>query len=286
MLAQRARDNLCAIAFCALVGGQDELVFDGHSLVLDHHGEVIARAGQFSEELLLATIDVEAAQTQRLRDARQRAPAREARATVPTLAQLALPAPSAAAAPATRSAARSRRCSTPPAEVYAALVTGLRDYVRKNGFRRVVLGLSGGIDSALVACIAADALGPEGVAAVVMPSPYSSAETQADARTLAGRPRRRAVRAADRAGDAGLRRRARRRLRRHRARHRRGEPAGAHPRQPRDGALEQVRLARARDRQQVGDVGRLLDALRRPRRRPRGHQGLPEDDRSTSSRAG
>src|SRR5262249_40907659 len=74
----------------------------------------------------------------------------------------------------------------PVAEVYAALVTGLRDYVRKNGFRRVVLGLSGGIDSALVVCIAADALGPEGVAAVVMPSPYSSRETQADARLLAG----------------------------------------------------------------------------------------------------
>ncbi|MBS1870093.1 MAG: NAD+ synthase [Actinobacteria bacterium] len=184
MLAQRARDNLCAIAFCALVGGQDELVFDGHSLVLDHHGEVVARAAQFGEELLLATIDVEAAQTQRLRDARQRAPAREARATVPTLARLALPAPAAAADHVGGTVAP---LLSPPAEVYAALVTGLRDYVRKNGFARVVLGLSGGIDSALVACIAADALDPDGVAVVVMPSPYSSAETQADARTLAGR---------------------------------------------------------------------------------------------------
>src|SRR5215208_4552123 len=91
MLIQRARDNFAAIAFCALVGGQDELVFDGHSLVLDHHGELIARAGQFTEELLLATIDLEAAQTQRLRDARARAPAREARDTVPTLARLELP---------------------------------------------------------------------------------------------------------------------------------------------------------------------------------------------------
>ena len=185
MLAQRARDNLCAIAFCALVGGQDELVFDGHSLVLDHHGETIARAGQFTEELLLATIDVEAAQTQRLRDARQRVPAREARETVPTLARLALPASSAAAAE--HVGGDVAPLLEPVAEVYAALVTGLRDYVRKNGFRRVVLGLSGGIDSALVACIAADALGPQGVTAVVMPSPYSSPETQADARTLAGR---------------------------------------------------------------------------------------------------
>lgn len=185
MLAQRARDNLCAIAFCALVGGQDELVFDGHSLVLDHHGEVVARAGQFTEELLIATIDVEAAQTQRLRDARQRAPAREARETVPTLARLALPQAAGGDAAEGHVGGSVAPLLDPAAEVYAALVTGLRDYVRKNGFRRVVLGLSGGIDSALVVCIAADALGPEGVAAVVMPSPYSSAETQEDARTLA-----------------------------------------------------------------------------------------------------
>jgi NAD+ synthase (glutamine-hydrolysing) len=190
MLAQRARDNLCAIAFCALVGGQDELVFDGHSLVLDHHGEVIARAGQFTEELLLATVDLESPATQRLRDARQRVPARRARRHVPTLARLALPR--AAGHGAEREGEDAERVGgplapllEPNAEVYAALVTGLRDYVRKNGFRRVVLGLSGGIDSALVACIATDALGPEGVAVAVMPSPYSSAETQADARALA-----------------------------------------------------------------------------------------------------
>jgi len=189
MLAQRARDNFAAIAFCALVGGQDELVFDGHSLVLDHRGRVIARAAQFEEELLLATIDLEAAQTQRLRDARQRAPARQAREAVPTLARIALPARAGDAAPTgpDHVGGPVAPLLSPPAEVYGALVTGLRDYVRKNGFGRVVLGLSGGIDSALVACIAADALGPEGVVAVVMPSPYSSAETQGDARTLAGR---------------------------------------------------------------------------------------------------
>jgi NAD+ synthase (glutamine-hydrolysing) len=195
MLAQRARDNLCAIAFCALVGGQDELVFDGHSLVLDHRGEVVARAGQFTEELLLATVDLEAAQTQRLRDARQRVPARRARRRVPTLAQLPLPqadADAAAAAAAAAADAGEHVGGTiaplldAAAEVYAALVLGLHDYVRKNGFRRVVLGLSGGIDSALVACIATDALGVGSVAVAVMPSPYSSQETQADARTLAG----------------------------------------------------------------------------------------------------
>ncbi|HXE45266.1 MAG TPA: NAD+ synthase [Conexibacter sp.] len=183
MLAQRARDNFAAIAFCGLVGGQDELVFDGHSLVLDHRGEVIARAAQFEEELLFATIDLEAAQTQRLRDARQRAPARRARRRVPTLATLELPAATASEQLGGRVAPLLSR----EAEVYAALVTGLRDYVRKNGFREVVLGLSGGIDSALVACVASDALGPQGVTAVVMPSPYSSTATQDDARTLAGR---------------------------------------------------------------------------------------------------
>jgi NAD+ synthase (glutamine-hydrolysing) len=180
MLAQRARDNVCAIAFCALVGGQDELVFDGHSLVLDHEGELLARAAQFEEELLIATIDPAAARAHRLRDTRHRASVRDA-AAVPTLARLPLPPAPAGA----RTGGTVAPLLEPAAEVYAALVTGLRDYVRKNGFGRVVLGLSGGIDSALVACIAVDALGPEGVAVAVMPSPFSSADTQADARRLA-----------------------------------------------------------------------------------------------------
>jgi NAD+ synthase (glutamine-hydrolysing) len=184
MLAQRARDEVCAIAFCALVGGQDELVFDGHSLVLDHRGELLSRAGQFTEELLVATIDPEAAHAQRLRDGRHRTPV-----ALPTLARLdaepaAAPDPSA---PGAQLGGPIAPLLDPAAEVYAALVTGLRDYVRKNGFERVVLGLSGGIDSALVACIAVDALGPEGVAVAIMPSPYSSDETQADARLLAQR---------------------------------------------------------------------------------------------------
>ena len=133
----------------------------------------------------------------------------------------------------------------------------------KNGFEAVVLGLSGGIDSALVAMVAADALGPERVSCVVMPSPHSSDETQADARAIAANLGAEPDRAADRRPDGGLRARARRPLRRHRARDRRGEPAGADPGQPADGALEQVRLAGADDRQQVRDGGRLRDALRR-----------------------
>ncbi len=180
MLAQRARDNLAAFAFCAMVGGQDELVFDGHSLVIDHEGEVMARAPQFAEDLLIATIDPDASRGPRLRDPRHRPALRRAQ-HVPEIANLELP-PSPDGE-ATGGDVAPLLDST--AEVYAALVLGLRDYVLKNGFDHVVLGVSGGIDSALVAAIAVDALGPEMVSIVVMPSPYSSEDTQRDARQLA-----------------------------------------------------------------------------------------------------
>jgi NAD+ synthase (glutamine-hydrolysing) len=180
MIEQRARDSLAAVAFCAVVGGQDELVFDGHSLVVDHEGEVIARAAQFEEELLIAEIDPSGPDAARLRDTRLRPAARRAQPQVETLARLELPeehgpSPEPRVAP----------LLGPEAEVYAALVLGLRDYVEKNGFRHAVLGLSGGIDSALVACVAVDALGPERVSVAIMPSPYSSKDTQGDARRLA-----------------------------------------------------------------------------------------------------
>ncbi|MEA2216315.1 MAG: hypothetical protein QOK19_1876 [Solirubrobacteraceae bacterium] len=187
MLAQRARDNLACVAFCGLVGGQDELVFDGHSVVIDHTGTTIARGAQFREELVICDVDLAAAGAARLRDAGHRPAARRAAATaaVRTLA------------PLPPSAEREDGIAAPPvpgaapllepveAEVYAALSLGLRDYVEKNGFGHVVLGLSGGIDSALVACVAADALGSERVSVTIMPSPYSSHSTQEDARSLA-----------------------------------------------------------------------------------------------------
>ncbi|HVL97021.1 MAG TPA: NAD+ synthase [Solirubrobacteraceae bacterium] len=182
MLIQRARDNLAAIAFCNLVGGQDELVFDGHSLVVDHEGQVIARAPQFAEALVLATVDVQAAATARLRDARLRPPVRSQLPHVDRLAALERAEPPAGGHPAGGDVAEPLE---PEAEVYAALVTATRDYVDKNGFRHVALGLSGGIDSTLVLLIAVDALGPDRVTAVVMPSRYSSEGTQSDARTLA-----------------------------------------------------------------------------------------------------
>ena len=184
MFAQRARDNLACVAFCGLVGGQDELIFDGHSCVIDHTGRTIARAPQFQEAMLLCEVDLDAAVAARLRDAGHRPEARMSTRAVPVLAELApvpenppgyVPARPEPAAPLT----------PVEAEVYGALMLGLRDYVHKNGFERVVLGLSGGIDSALVACLAADALGPAQVSTAVMPSRYSSTGTQQDARALA-----------------------------------------------------------------------------------------------------
>ena len=211
MFAQRARDNFAYAAFCGLVGGQDELVFDGHSFVVDHTGRTIARARQFREELLLCDVDLEWAAAARLREATHRTAERSASSSrgqmrVDVLPPLEPPAPSATRAPAANSpaagpagagaaaaghlvAAKSPPLQPPIApvetEVYAALTLGLHDYVEKNGFQRVVLGLSGGIDSALVACLAADALGSERVSVTIMPSRYSAASTQEDARALA-----------------------------------------------------------------------------------------------------
>jgi NAD+ synthase (glutamine-hydrolysing) len=184
MIVQRARDSLAAVAFCNLVGGQDELVFDGHSLVVDHDGTVLARAHQFREELLVATLDPEGSRAGRLRDTRHRPAARRAQAEVDRLGSLARPAVGDHEDDPPRGGPVADLLE-PTAEVYEALKLGLHDYVAKNRFRHVVLGLSGGIDSGLVACLAVDALGPERVSVTIMPSPYSSESTQSDARTLA-----------------------------------------------------------------------------------------------------
>jgi NAD+ synthase (glutamine-hydrolysing) len=181
MLAQRARDNLAAVAFCNLVGGQDELVFDGHSLLLDHEGNVLARSPQFAEALTVATVDLQAAMTARLRDTRLRKPVRQALPDVRWIGPLARredvgeEAAGGDVAPLLE----------PEAEIYAALVLGTRDYVEKNGFRHVVIGLSGGIDSTLTLLIAVDALGADSVTCVTMPSRYSSSGTRDDAQVLA-----------------------------------------------------------------------------------------------------
>ncbi len=181
MVAQRARDNLAAVAYCALVGGQDELVFDGHSFVVDHRGQTIARAAQFREELLVCEVDLQAAVAARLSDTRHRPAVRRSPPQASRLAGLP-PAAAPASPPLPQPLAIPLQHE---AEVYEALCLGLRDYVVKNGFGHVVLGLSGGIDSALVACLAVDALGADQVTVAIMPSRYSSTGTQQDARDLA-----------------------------------------------------------------------------------------------------
>ena len=181
MLRVRARDNSCFFALCNMVGGQDELIFDGGSVVLDDEGELVARAGSFEEELLLVDLDPATAVGRRLRDVRRRALARE-RADLPSPVEVVLEPPRG----------QSAFLRPTPAEplddleqMRLALELGLRDYVRKNGFGDVVIGLSGGIDSALTAAIAVGALGAERVHGVSMPSRFSSEGTRSDAARLA-----------------------------------------------------------------------------------------------------
>ena len=181
MLATRAADNSVIVAYTNLVGGQDELVFDGHALVFDQEGNCVARGPQFAEGVVVLDLDIESVFRTRLHDPRQRKE-RYGRDIKPVLSltgaahdypSLTNPLESGYVQPGS------------PAEVYAALVLGTRDYVRKNGFRQVLIGLSGGIDSSIVAAIAADALGPENVVGVSMPSRYSSAGSKDDAKLLA-----------------------------------------------------------------------------------------------------
>ena len=163
------------ILYVNLVGGQDELVFDGASMLFDASGALVARAKQFEEDLLVVDLDVRPAFRRRLLD--------------PVDARGALRFPRSTSARRTSPIARSHRrvepVPEPVREVYEALVLGTRDYVRKNGVDDVIVAISGGIDSSLVATIAADALGPEHVVGVLMPSRYSSDGSITDAEALA-----------------------------------------------------------------------------------------------------
>jgi NAD+ synthase (glutamine-hydrolysing) len=182
MLSTRAADHVAVVAFCNLVGGQDELVFDGQSMVFDEHGDLIAQAAQFEEELLVVDVDVERVFRSRLRD-----PRRRQKGSVAAGQGLAvLRAAQASVEPQSAAPRRVAPALCREGEVYGALCLGLRDYVRKNGFEKVVVGLSGGVDSALSAAIAVDALGSGAVICVSMPGRYSSPETQADAERVAG----------------------------------------------------------------------------------------------------
>ncbi len=184
MLSTRASDNVAIVAYCNMVGGQDELVFDGNSMVHNEIGELTARGKQFAEDMIICDLDVEAVFRRRLHDPRWRK-----EAIPPALAEgdcrnifiSSEPfAPSKPPLPERKPEIRQY-----PDEVYQALTIGTRDYVIKNGFKKVVIGLSGGIDSSMTAAIAVDALGAENVTGVSMPSRYSSSGSKTDAELLA-----------------------------------------------------------------------------------------------------
>ena len=180
MLVTRARDNASYLAFCNLVGGQDELVFDGHSVVLDDEGEVIARAPGFEECLLVVDVDPTEAIGRRLRDVRRRELERS---------RDAVPVPTVIDVPPAKLTPKLEAPTVAPfapelEQMRLALGLGVRDYVEKSGFRDVVIAVSGGIDSALTAAICVDALGADRVHAVSMPSRYSSEGTRDDAREV------------------------------------------------------------------------------------------------------
>ncbi len=184
MIGVRAADNGLFVAYVNMVGGQDELVFDGSSLICDPGGEIIARSPAFAEDLLVQDLEIDSVFRSRLR-------APLARKENPTILQeIGVPRKLAVSEYHTNSRQRLEVSVKAPAldsveEVYQALVVGTRDYIRKSGFSRALVGLSGGIDSALTATVAADALGPENVTGITMPSRYSSEGSVSDSRALA-----------------------------------------------------------------------------------------------------
>jgi NAD+ synthase (glutamine-hydrolysing) len=184
MLATRAADNVAIVAYNNLVGGQDELVFDGNSVVFNEQGESIVRGKQFEEDLVVADLDMESVFRSQLHDPRRRKETRWVKKELERVAKIEIPNETPVAAKPTLPPRQVERLSD-IAEIYQALVLGTRDYVRKNGFEKVVIGLSGGIDSSLVATIATDALGAGNVIGVSMPSRYSSPGSKSDAQALA-----------------------------------------------------------------------------------------------------
>jgi NAD+ synthase (glutamine-hydrolysing) len=204
MLATRAADNGLIVAYVNLVGGQDELIFDGNSVIFDQSGNLIARGKHCQEDLLLADLDIEAVFRTRLHDPRRRqerlsSESNQVRHIEVTGADEGHPSQNGRRRPhpaleslqqpdyTPRTPARVEPLPERIAEIYQALVLGTRDYVRKNGFKQIVIASSGGIDSALTATIAVDALGPSNVIAVSMPSRYSSEGSKSDAYLLAER---------------------------------------------------------------------------------------------------
>ncbi|MEE9253155.1 MAG: NAD+ synthase [Thermodesulfobacteriota bacterium] len=183
MLCTRARDNSTFMVFTNLVGGQDELVFDGHSAVIDERGEVVARAPAFEEKLLVVDINTRRVFRTRLHDPRRRKE-RAAQDGLAAAEPIALELLKKGKRRANTSQSELAPFLKETEEVWRALVVGTRDYAQKNGFERVVIGISGGIDSALVAAIAVEALGAGNVVGVSMPSQYSSKGSVDDTEAL------------------------------------------------------------------------------------------------------
>lgn len=182
MLGTRAMDNSCAIVYLNTVGGQDELVFDGNSMVIGSDGSVLFRAKGFEEQLAIVDIDLSSIWHRRLVDPRRRKSRRK------NLGVIDVPEVSLEPIQSCKKEFSKTKSSQPLGEleeIYSALVLGTRDYVNKNGFKEVILGMSGGVDSAMVAAIACDALGPDRVRVIIMPSEFSSNETQSDAEIMA-----------------------------------------------------------------------------------------------------
>lgn len=186
MLSIRASDNIAIVAYLNTIGGQDELVFDGDSHILDQNGNVIARGRQFKEDLIVADLNLDAVRIKRLHAPRRRQEVIKLEKgaveeiTIPVEKRL----HKESVMPSLSSVAN--KVLEPFEEVYEALVLGTSDYVKKNGFKGVVIGQSGGIDSSLVSAIAVDAIGKENVTGLFMPSPYTSKESREDAYSLAG----------------------------------------------------------------------------------------------------
>ncbi len=190
MLSARASDNSVIIAYLNTVGGQDELVFDGRSFVVDQDGDIIATGRQFQEDLVVVDLNLDGVFMKRLHDPRRRQ--QVIAATKEAAERIVVPRKRGVRAvaglkgdDATRNPVVCHSPLEPEEEVYCALVLGTRDYVRKNGFGKVCVGVSGGIDSALVATVAADAIGKENVTGIFMPSPFTSKESREDAAELA-----------------------------------------------------------------------------------------------------
>ena len=184
MIATRSTDNELFVAYLNAVGGQDELVFDGSSMVFDSAGQPVARGAAFEEELIIADLDIDSVLRTRLRDSRPRKENAAVLKEIGRSKRMDVSPPR----PARPKPLPPRPMPEPPGEleeVYRALTLGTRDYLSKSGFRKVLVGLSGGIDSALTATVAADALGSENVVGVSMPSRHSSEGSVSDSKELA-----------------------------------------------------------------------------------------------------